>query len=84
MPRESAAEVLMHFHEKQALKFAREVNQLKLRQGDRSICPETLETHLLIHYHSAEPDKRRQCHDCGAYFRLDEDILSGPHGRSKL
>ena len=52
--------------------------------GDRRICSQTMEPHLLVAFHSAAPEERLVCHDCGEKFRLDDNIVSGPHGRSKL
>ena len=62
----------------------RELAAAKVRQGDPTLCPVTLEPHLLVTFHSAINEERFQCLDCEAFFRSKENLLTRPHGRSRI
>ena len=51
---------------------------------DEAICAATLKGHALVTYHSAPNAERFSCMDCQERFSSVENLLTRPHGRSRI
>ncbi len=80
----SLAESMVSHHRQQLAYWEERLRQANIHDRKPGICRVTGATHVTVTFHSAPPDERRVCVDCKACFPINVDLLTAPHGRSKM
>ncbi len=78
------AESMVEHHRQQLAYWEAQLREARKADRKPGICRVTGEPHVTAVFHSAPPGERRVCVDCEACFPINLDLLTAPHGRSRL